>query len=93
MLKKFHFAQSDEIFFTSITVYEEYMYSMVSVDMNENTCIITCARKFQTKKTVNKINVNYGIKMSVALGIGMHNVHVYREGRYTCTRNHAYGRQ
>ena len=61
------------------------MYSMASVDMNEN--IITCARKFQTKNIANKINVNY--KMSVALGIGMHNV--YREGRYMymCTCSHA----
>ena len=41
---------------------------------------------FNQKNIANKINVNYGIKMSVALGIGMHNV--YREGRYTCTCIH-----
>ena len=61
------------------------MYSMASIDMNE---ILLCLHKnFKQKNIANKINVNYGIKMSVALGIGMHNV--YREGRYMCTCNHA----
>ena len=75
--------------FLLVLLYGEYMYSMVSVDMNEN--IITYARKFQTnkqqKKIANEINVNYSIKMLVALGIVMHNV--YREGRYMCTCSHA----